>query len=154
MLNGLMRKLLNHINLNLLTVLRFALVGMFGTVINFAIYSSVMKFTTLGINVSAIAAFFVAVINNYIINHKWTFAAENYCNPINRAQFTYYVLGNLIGLFTNLLTLNIFVATFGMKFHIIGQLLGILFGMIFNFYFVKKIVFTNALRVPRKDSDS
>ena len=141
-------------NLNFLKVLHFALVGVSGTIVNFIVYFALMKFTNLGINISSIAAFFVAVINNYIFNHNWTFALENDSNPINFTQFIYYVLGNLIGLFTNLFTLNIFVATAGIKFHIIGQLLGIAFGMVFNFFFAKRIVFKKVFRAPVKVSDS
>lgn len=145
--------MLDRIKINMPRLLRFGLVGILGAVINFAIYSGVMKFTTLGINVSSIAAFCVAVINNYIINHSWTFAAENHNNPINRTQFTYYVLGNLIGLSANLLVLNTIVAMVGIEFHIIGQLLGIACGMIFSFFFAKKVVFSSVVRMSRNISE-
>lgn len=122
-------------------LLRFVFVGTIGAIINFVVYSVVMEYTSLGINLSSICAFGVAVINNYVINHRWTFAAENESNPINRTQFIYYVLGNVMGLLVNLLVLNVIVAMSGIRYHLVGQMLGIACGMVFNFLFAKKIVF-------------
>lgn len=98
----------------------------------------------LGVNLSAIFAFGVAVTNNYILNHLWTFKAENGDNTINFRQFTYYLVGNVQGLLINLVVLNFVVVVVGMKFHLLGQALGILFGMLSNFIFAKKFVFTKS----------
>ena len=133
--------MLHRVKRNMPKLLRFGVVGTLGASINFAVYTAVMEFTSLGINISAIAAFGVAVINNYIINHRWTFARENESNPINRTQFAHYVVGNVVGLLVNLIVLNIIVTFTGIRFHLIGQLFGISCGMMFNFVFAKKIVF-------------
>ena len=135
--------MLHRVKRNIPRLLRFGIVGILGATINFAVYTSVMEFTSVGINISAIAAFGVAVINNYIINHRWTFAIENDSNQINGSQFIYYVLGNIVGLLINLIVLNIIVNFLGVRFHFIGQFFGIACGMIFNFVFSKKIVFTH-----------
>lgn len=133
--------MLQRVKRNIPRLIRFGLVGTLGAAINFSAYFAMMKFTSLGINLSSIYAFGVAVINNYIFNHCWTFAAENENNPINRIQFMYYVFGNIIGLIVNLLVLNALVATVGIDFHLEGQLFGIACGMTFNFLFAKIIVF-------------
>lgn len=133
---------LKRVKRNVPKLLRFGLVGTLGAALNISVYIVMMKFTSLGMNISSICAFSVAVINNYIINHRWTFAAENENNPINRIQFTYYVLGNVIGLIVNLFVLNTLVAIAGIDFHLAGQFFGIACGMVFNFVFAKMIVFT------------
>ena len=145
--------MLHRVKRNMPQLLRFCVVGTLGAAINFAIYTAVMKFTSLGINISAIAAFGVAVTNNYIINHRWTFSAVNESNPLNRTQFTYYVLGNVVGLLVNLLVLNAVVTFAGIRFHLIGQLLGIVCGMMFNFVFAKKVVFTHRTVANEKSQE-
>lgn len=132
---------MQRIRRNMPKPLRFGLVGTVGAAINFAVYFVATTYISLGINMSAVAAFCVAVANNYVLNHRWTFAAENENRPVNRVQFTYYVLGNVMGLGGNLIVLNVLVALAGREFHLMGQLLGIAFGMVFNFIFAKKIVF-------------
>lgn len=123
-------------------IFRFGLVGSLGTIINFSVYWLFVTFTSLGINQSAIAAFGVAIINNYVLNHSWTFRKETEGRPINLYQFIKYVFGNISGLGINLIVLNVINTLMGFKFHFIGQLLGIASGMLFNFAVAKTIVFT------------
>lgn len=125
-------------------LIRFGLVGVTGAIINIAVYWVAISFTTLGINMSAILAFGVAVTNNYVLNHSWTFAAENGNRPVNRSQFVYYVLGNILGLGVNLFVLNVIVSLSGIEFNVAGQLLGMACGMISNFVFAKIVVFPSA----------
>jgi putative flippase GtrA len=122
-------------------LLRFGIVGSVGASINFAAYYAMTIVFSIGLNVSAIGAFGVAVISNYILNHQWTFSAENENRPVNVRQFTYYLLGNLVGLLVNLLVLNILVVIAGIQYHLVWQMLGIACGMLFNFVFAKRLVF-------------
>mgnify|MGYP000205657716 CR=1 FL=1 len=122
-------------------LLKFSLVGLIGTGINFLTYYAITEMIGLNLNVGAIGAFCVAITSNYILNHEWTFSIENHGRPINFMQFTYYIAGNLVGLGVNLLVLNILVALAGTTYHLIWQAIGIFSGMIFNFLFAKKLVF-------------
>jgi putative flippase GtrA len=141
----------NKIKHNVHTLLRFGIVGSVGSGLNVAVYYAMTEFFSLRLNVSAMGAFGVAVISNYILNHQWTFSVENENRPANVRQFKYYLLGNLVGLLFNLFVLNIVVAIAGIRFHIAGQMLGIACGMVFNFLFAKKIVFA-VVNVLKSDS--
>lgn len=126
---------------NLVKLFRFAAVGFIGALVNLSIYFGMTKVASLGLNVSAIAAFGFAIINNYILNHLWTFNFENKGRPINIKQFFYYLLGNLAGLLVNLFALNLLSMTAGIEYHLIWQIAGITLGAVFNFVFAKKLVF-------------
>jgi putative flippase GtrA len=130
---------------NLQKLIRFAVVGSTGALINFSVYYLAVEYLNFSVNLSAIIAFFVSVVNNYILNHSWTFSVENNGNPINFKQFLYYIIGNLQGLTINLIVLNITVYYLGLDSHLLGQILGVISGMGVNFIFAKKIVFSEKL---------
>lgn len=132
----------NRIKRNIPKLIRFGLVGAIGAAINFTVYYWAAEFAHLSVNISAIVAFCVAIVNNYILNHRWTFGVENENNSINFRQFAYYLLGNIQGLLINLVVLNVVISFAGTRFHLVGQTLGILFGMLSNFIFAKKFVFS------------
>jgi putative flippase GtrA len=130
-----------RIKRNLPKLVRFGCVGTLGAVINFLTYYGAVEFAHFSINVAAIISFCVAVTNNYILNHLWTFGAENKQNNINMRQYIYYFLGNIFGLAINLTILNFVIFYAGKEEHFIGQGAGILCGMLSNFIIAKKFVF-------------
>lgn len=144
--------LFKRIKRNIPKLFRFGVVGLVGAAINFFVYFVASEIVHLGVNMSAICAFCVAVSNNYVLNHLWTFRAENELNPVNFRQFAYYLLGNIQGLIINLVVLNLVVILAGINYHFWGQALGILLGMLSNFIFAKKLVFNK--RVANKTGNS
>ena len=138
----LLDKLVIKIQRNSAKFIRFGVGGSTGAIINFSIYYFAFDQLHFGVNLSAVFAFFISVINNYILNHLWTFSTENKGNPINIRQFIYYFIGNLQGLGINLMILNITIYLMGMDYHFAGQALGIICGMLSNFIFAKRIVFS------------
>ena len=88
----------SRIKRNLPKLMKFGCVGALGAVVNFSAYFIAVEYAHAPVNVAAILAFCVAVTHNYLINHSWTFRAENQQNPVNARQYTYYFIGNLIGL--------------------------------------------------------
>lgn len=133
--------MINKLRRNFNNLLRFSIVGGLGTAINLSFYYMSYELVHLGINASSILAFMAAVIHNYVLNHLWTFEIENKNRPVSIKLFFYYLIGNMQGLLINLMVLNAFVAFAGIRFHLIGQLLGIFFGMMSNYIYAKKIVF-------------
>ncbi len=127
-------------------IIKFGVVGTISAVINLFAYYVASELLYLEVNLSSISAFCISVINNYIMNHRWTFSVENEGNPVNFKQFIYYVMGNMQGLVINLSALNAVVFFTEIKFHLFGQLLGILLGMVSNFIFAKKMVFVQRNR--------
>lgn len=135
-----------RIKRNLPKLIRFGCVGSLGALINFATYYVLVEFLHASVNIGAIGAFGVAVSNNYVLNHFWTFAAENERNPLNVRQYVYYFAGNLLGLGINLAVLNLVILNFGMEAHLPGQGAGILCGMLANFVVAKKLIFVKRER--------
>ena len=138
-----MRILFSRVKRNIPKLVRFGVVGSIGAAINFTAYFVVFEYAHLGVNLSAVSAFLIAVVNNYVLNHIWTFRAENGKRSVNVRQFSYYLLGNVQGLIINLAVLNLVTLVVGAHYHFFGQILGIMFGMLSNFVFAKKLVFKN-----------
>jgi putative flippase GtrA len=90
---------------------------------------------------AAISAICVAVTNNYILNHRWTFGVENEDNCVNFRQYGRYVLDNMFGATINLIVLNVIIWFFSKDYYLIGRGVGILCGMSFNYFAAKKLVF-------------
>ena len=131
----------NRVKRNTPKLFRFSIVGSLGTAVNIVIYYLTSVNMHLNVNISAFYAFSVAVSCNYLLNHLWTFKAENENNAVNVRQFIYYILSNINSLFISLAVLNIVVVFAGIDYHIWGQVSGILVGMSSNFFFAKKFVF-------------
>jgi len=110
---------------------KFGSVGALGTVTNIAIFSS-LTFLNVNYNLSSIAAFLVAVTQNYKLNKKWTFKDHN---TKTRKKFPKYLVLNFFSFFVNLAVLNIVIFYFGEDklIQIAGQIVGIGIAMIFNF---------------------
>lgn len=90
---------------------RFCIVGFCGLLTNLAVFYVLRHYTNIGINMSAILAFSVAVTQNYYFNHLWTF--ENLVkNEPNPSDYARYVLINIFVLIINLLLLNIILKLF------------------------------------------
>jgi dolichol-phosphate mannosyltransferase len=130
-----------RIKRNIPKLFQFGIVGSVGAVINLTVYFIASDIFHLNLNMSAISAFFVAVSNNYVLNHLWTFKDESNNYAVSFHKFTYYFFCNIFGLIINLVVLNIVVSYVGVNNHFFGQALGIFMGMLSNFIFAKKIVF-------------
>jgi putative flippase GtrA len=62
---------------NWLQLVRFGLVGSIGFAVNLAVYALCVHFLGLDYHVAAVAAWLVAVMNNFILNRHWTFDASD-----------------------------------------------------------------------------
>ena len=130
---------------NIPQLFQFGVVGSIGAVINLTTYFISSEIFCISLILSAICSFLIAVSNNYVLNHFWTFKDSSNNYGVSFHQFTYYFFGNIFGLIINLAVLNIFVIYTGVSNHLIGQVLGILMGMSSNFIFAKKLVFKKIL---------
>ena len=59
-----------------LELLRFGAVGATGCVVNLAVFAVCVHPTGLDYGVSAVIAWVVSVLNNFLLNQHWTFAAK------------------------------------------------------------------------------
>jgi len=67
---------------NWLQLVRFGLVGGVGFIVNLAVYALLVGPGNVNYHVAAVAAWLVAVLNNFVLNRHWTFDARE-----GRARF-------------------------------------------------------------------
>ena len=91
---------------NWVQLAKFALVGGSGYVINLAVFALLTQAGDVHHLLAAIAAFAVAVTNNFILNRLWTFSARDGHAGFQAARF---FAVSLIGLGVNLALLELFV---------------------------------------------
>ena len=120
---------------------KFLAVGLLGTISNltlFYIFVDRLMFPALQIS---IITFLIASLQNYILNHFWTFTKIMDAEPPKILNYFRFLFVAMIGLFVNLLILWWFIETFDPKIKVIAQAFGIAGGTMFNFLGSKYWVF-------------
>jgi putative flippase GtrA len=114
---------------NWLQLIRFGLVGGVGFVINVAVYALCVHELGMDYHLAAVAAWLVAVINNFVLNRLWTFDAR-----AGRAHFQAlrFLTISLVALGFSLLLLMLLVENAGMA-KIPAQALAVAASMPLNF---------------------
>jgi putative flippase GtrA len=95
---------------NWLQLVRFGLVGGVGFAVNLAVYTLCVHAVGLDYHVAAVAAWVVAVMNNFVLNRHWTFDARG-----GRASFQAmrFIVVSLVAFGCSLLLLTLFVESAG-----------------------------------------
>jgi dolichol-phosphate mannosyltransferase len=95
---------------NWLQLVRFGLVGGIGFAVNLAVYAFCVHLLGLDYHVAAVAAWLVAVMNNFILNRHWTFDASD-----GRVHFQAmrFLAVSLVAFGFSLLLLTLFVEVAG-----------------------------------------
>ena len=104
-------------------LIKFAIVGAIGTVINLSILFILTEFFNLYYLISEIIAFLVSVLNNYILNKLWTFK-EKIQEKLVRKYFKFSLIC-VISLVLNISVLFILVEYFYLLY-IIAEIIAIL----------------------------
>jgi putative flippase GtrA len=91
---------------NWLQLVRFGLVGGVGFVVNLAVYSLFVHPVGIDYRLASVLAWLVAVINNFVLNRRWTFEARD-----GRAHFQAlrFLTVSLVAEACSLLLLTLFV---------------------------------------------
>ena len=112
-------------------LLKFGSVGALGAVTNLAIYSTLI-FIDVNYNLAAVAAFAVAVTQNFLLNKRWTFKDHD---VTVKYRFAKYFVLNFLSFLLNLAILNLVIYLFGTEkmIQIAAQILGIMGAMLTNF---------------------
>lgn len=124
------------------SLFRFLVVGSLGTVLNLLIFFFVADVIQFNANFAAVLAFCVAVTQNYILNHRWSFK-RHVTSSMTLRRYAGFVAVNTIGLLVNLLVLNAILFFFDVPWKIIAQFFGIGAGTLFNYLGSKFFVFKN-----------
>ena len=114
---------------NWLQLVRFALVGGVGFVINLLVYTAFVHGAGVDYHVASVLAWLVAVLNNFVLNRYWTFDARD-----GRAHFQalrFFVV-SLAALGVNQLLLTVFVESAGID-KVLAQALAVVGSMPLNF---------------------
>jgi putative flippase GtrA len=114
---------------NWLQLVRFGLVGGVGFAVNLAVYALFVHPVGADYHVAAVAAWLVAVINNFVLNRHWTFDARH---DLARVQAIRFLLVSLLALGVSLLLLTLLVAGAGVA-KVPAQALAVVASMPLNF---------------------
>ena len=120
---------------------KFLAVGLLGTISNltlFYIFVDRLMFPALQIS---IITFLIASLQNYILNHFWTFTKTMDAEPPKILNYFRFLFVAMIGLFVNLLILWWVIDTFDPNIKVIAQAFGIAGGTMFNFLGSKYWIF-------------
>jgi dolichol-phosphate mannosyltransferase len=95
---------------NWLQLVRFGVVGAVGFVVNLAVYALFVHPLGVDYHVAAVAAWLVAVVNNFVLNRHWTFDARDGVARFQAMRFLVVSVGAFI---VSLLLLTLFVEDAG-----------------------------------------
>jgi putative flippase GtrA len=133
------------LNLYRNSLVRFLFVGGFGTITNLLVFFVFGDLIKINPNGASVLAFSVAVTQNYIFNHLWSFK-KHVDYPLSWKKYLNYVLLNIFGLVINLLVLNIILVVFRPFLKILAQFPGIIAGMSFNYIGARLFVFRKKIK--------
>jgi putative flippase GtrA len=122
---------------------KFAIVGISNTLIDFAIYFLLTRFTVFfgeHIIYANVISFSVAVTNSYFWNRRWTFRS---IDQRRVQQYIKFVIVNCIGLGINSGLLYIFAYEFHIH-DLLGKALAVIVTLFWNFLINRLWVFRNS----------
>ncbi len=114
----------------ILEFVKFATVGAMGTVVNLSIlylFTDIFKIYYL---ISEVFAFFISVLNNYILNKIWTFKEEIKENMV--IKYIQYSIVSVISLAVNIIILFVLVEYFNI-WYIFAGVIAIAASFLVNF---------------------
>ena len=120
---------------------KFLTVGLLGTLTNlilFYIFVDRWDFSALPV---ATIIFLISSIQNYYLNHRWTFSDRTVNQPVGLISYVKYLFVALAGLGINLFLLWWLLFLFLFPLKVMAQAVGILGGTIINFIGSKYLVF-------------
>ena len=106
---------------NWLQLLRFAIVGASGYLVNLTVFSLLVEIRGVHYLVAATLAFCVAVTNNFLLNRYWTFRATHVTAAVQAPRF---LIVSLSALGLNLAALDALIA-FGGLHEVVAQAVAI-----------------------------
>ncbi|MBI2939172.1 MAG: GtrA family protein [Chloroflexi bacterium] len=108
--------------------LRFCVVGLSGVVVNYALLFTLHGLLRLPLLIASAIAVQTAIVNNYLWNHWWTWAA----GPLTLGRGLKFNFVSLGGLVISVAALNLLVSWLSLHY-LIANLVAIGIAMIWNF---------------------
>ena len=113
-------------------LLKFALVGGSGTVLNLGLFLLLVDGGGVDPTVGAVFCFAAAVTWNYLLNHIWTFRTQIEGEAPSARRYVRFVAVSLVALGVNVGALNLALALFHPVYKVFGQSAGIACGLVVN----------------------
>jgi putative flippase GtrA len=121
-----------------LEFLRFGLVGVVNTLIDFVVFVALYRLAGLDPLAANVVAFLTAVSNSYVMNHRWTFHQSH--SALSFSAYLRFVLVNIGGLIIGTLAILSFGRFMPLE---IAKLIATAITLLVNFSSSKLLVFTN-----------
>jgi len=127
---------MNNPKLIIFQMYRFALVGAFGSVLNYSTFYILLTYFNLHYLMAGVFGFLLPVPIVYFINKRWTFKSS-----VDHARgLSAYIMSNAIALLSNFMTQILVREVFGIPERF-TQLFGIFVSAVVNFILAKFFVF-------------
>lgn len=120
---------------------RFLVVGLLGTITNLLIFFVLVDLRKWDPTVGSVLAFIIAVCQNYLLNHIWTFAHQVRGTTVSFKGYFRFMLVALAALGVNLVILWAVLILFDPPWKVIAQAAGIAVGTVINYSGSKLWVF-------------
>jgi putative flippase GtrA len=114
---------------NWLQLVRFGIVGGLGFVVNLAVYTLLVHPAGVDFRAASVCAWLVAVLNNFVLNRRWTFEARE---GLARFQALRFLVVSLVAEGCSLLLLTLFVQDIGIE-KVAAQAMAVTASMPLNF---------------------
>ena len=120
---------------------KFLMVGSLGTITNTTLFYILVDILGYQPIIISVMGFFIASIQNYTLNHLWTFAEMTQNIPISIKYYIKYLCVALLALGVNLIVLQYILVQYTPEPKVLAQALGILMATIINFLGTRAWVF-------------
>lgn len=137
-----MRNLYNYLSRFISpSLLKFLIVGGLGTLTNLIIFFIFVDRAEYNEIIVAIVAFVVSAVQNYVLNHYWTFSVVTKGSSVSFKGLFKFITVSLSALAVNILIMKGLLAAFDLPLKVIAQAVGIFFGTFVNYLGSKLFVF-------------
>lgn len=124
-------------------LIRFSIVGLINTIVDFTIFIFLNKFFGLYFIFSQILGYAGGVINSFILNKIWTFKDKG-INEKTPKQFAKFMIINLVSLSSTLIGMNIFVNYLNISV-VVSKIMVTFISQIINYMGYKLCVFNSKI---------
>lgn len=119
--------------------LRYSITGGIGFVTNIIFFTLLIELLEFSPILSAFIAYFLAAIQNYMLNHYWSFRGNTGKSNPNIYGFIKFAISSGIGVSLNLISLSILInCSIGI---LASQFLAVTISFIANYYMAKFFVY-------------
>ena len=122
-------------------LMKFCVTGGLGTISNLSLFFLCADLLGLPVVPVSTGCFIIAGSQNYIIDHKWSFARAMGGTGLSVKRWLLFLSASLLGFAVNITVMTALVRGFPLPFKVIAQAGGIASGMVINFLASKYIVF-------------